>query len=74
MAPKRVQIRIVLDPSLLQLVTRARKHMFQHIQSLLDIPELRINAGCIILKPDIVRIDSRRFKGIGAMAGGQEHR
>ena len=23
----------------------------------LDIPELRINAGCIILKPDIVRID-----------------
>ena len=57
MAPEWVKIGIVLDPSMLQLVTGVGEQTFQQIESLLDVAQERINAGDIVLRPNIVRVD-----------------
>jgi len=55
-----IEIRVMPDPSRFKLVTRVGKHTFQHIESPLYITQVRINAGRIVLSPNIVRVDRQR--------------
>ena len=58
-----IKIRIVFDPSVLQLVTGVGKQTFQQMEGLLDIAQERINAGDIVLRQDIVRVDGQGSRG-----------
>jgi hypothetical protein len=58
-----IEIRIVFDPSVFQLVAGVGKQTFQQIEGLLDIAQERINAGDIVLRQDIVRVDGQGSRG-----------
>src|SRR4029077_9656854 len=47
-----IKIRVVFDPSVLQLVAGVGKQTVQQIERLLDIAQERINTGDIVLRQD----------------------
>ena len=58
-----IKIRVVFDPSVLQLVTGVGEQTFQQIERPLDIAQERINTGDIVLRQDIIRIDGQGSRG-----------
>ena len=62
MAPKGVKVRIVFNPTMLQLVTGVGEQTLQQIEGPVDVAERGINAGDIVLRPNIVRICRQRSR------------
>ena len=75
MAPKRVEVGIVLDPRPVQIVGEWDKALEQ-IQSTLRFAEVRVVAGCVVESKKIVGVDgegSREpFSGTFSFANSEE--
>lgn len=60
MIPEWIEIRVVFDPAVLQLVAGARKQTVQQIERRLDVAQLRIDTGHIVLCQDIIWVHGQR--------------
>jgi len=59
MDAQRVEVRVELDPGL-GLVVGVRQQALEKVERRVDVAELRVHAGHVVLRQDVVRVDGHR--------------